>query len=116
MNTPNFPENCMKSKEFGRPGGACVPHAPPRSANANFIPRCAAGYRGDRCDQKVTSGGSGGDSDDITLLDWILIACLGALAVFCLFGCGMLYSKTKDYHLRHTENYAQLRDWITEIR
>ena len=21
MNTPNFPENCMKSKEFGRPGG-----------------------------------------------------------------------------------------------
>ena len=24
----------MKSKEFGRPGGgACVPHAPPRSAN-----------------------------------------------------------------------------------
>ena len=34
MNTPNFPENCMKSKEFGRPGGACVPHAPPRSANA----------------------------------------------------------------------------------
>ena len=33
MNTPNFPENCMKSKEFGRPGGACVPHAPPRSAN-----------------------------------------------------------------------------------
>ena len=25
----------MKSKEFGRPGGgACVPHAPPRSANA----------------------------------------------------------------------------------
>ena len=64
----------------------------------------------------MTSGGSGGDSDDITLLDWILIACLGALAVFCLFGCGMLYSKTKDYHLRHTENYAQLRDWITEIR
>ena len=34
VNTPNFPENCMKSKEFGRPGGACVPHAPPpRSAN-----------------------------------------------------------------------------------
>ena len=33
MNTPNFPENCMKSKEFGCPGGACVPHAPPRSAN-----------------------------------------------------------------------------------
>ena len=28
VNTPNFPENCMKSKEFGRPGGACVPHAP----------------------------------------------------------------------------------------
>ena len=21
VNTPNFPENCMKSKEFGRPGG-----------------------------------------------------------------------------------------------
>ena len=37
VNTPNFPENCMKSKEFGRPGGACVPHAPPRSANA-FTP------------------------------------------------------------------------------
>ena len=35
VNTPNFPENCMKSKEFGRPGGACVPHAPPRSANAD---------------------------------------------------------------------------------
>ena len=34
VNTPNFPENCMKSKEFGLPGGACVPHAPPRSANA----------------------------------------------------------------------------------
>ena len=33
VNTPNFPENCMKSKEFGCPGGACVPHAPPRSAN-----------------------------------------------------------------------------------
>ena len=34
VNTPNFPENCMKLKEFGRPGGgACVPHAPPRSAN-----------------------------------------------------------------------------------
>ena len=30
VNTPNFPENCMKSKEFGRPGGggACVPQAP----------------------------------------------------------------------------------------
>ena len=36
VNTPNFPENCMKSKEFGCPGGgACVPHAPPRSANGN---------------------------------------------------------------------------------
>ena len=35
VNTPNFPENCMKSKEFGRPGGACVPHAPPRSANVD---------------------------------------------------------------------------------
>ena len=33
VNTPNFPKNCMKSKEFGCPGGACVPHAPPRSAN-----------------------------------------------------------------------------------
>ena len=37
VNTPNFPENCMKSKEFGRPGGACVPHAPPRSANAGGL-------------------------------------------------------------------------------
>ena len=40
VNTPNFPENCMKSKEFGRPGGACVPHAPPRSANDIFTFTC----------------------------------------------------------------------------
>ena len=33
MNTPNFPENCMKSKEFGRPGGGVRPSHPPRSAN-----------------------------------------------------------------------------------
>ena len=34
MNTPNFPENCMKSKEFGRPGGGVRPsRPPPRSAN-----------------------------------------------------------------------------------
>ena len=34
VNTPNFPENCMKSKEFGRPGGGVRPSGPPRSANA----------------------------------------------------------------------------------
>ena len=28
-----FAENCMKMKEFGPPGGARVPGAPPRSAN-----------------------------------------------------------------------------------
>ena len=33
VNTPNFPENCMKSKEFGRPGGGVRPSRPPRSAN-----------------------------------------------------------------------------------
>ena len=34
MNTPNFPENCMKSKEFGRPGGGVRPsRPPPRSAS-----------------------------------------------------------------------------------
>ena len=26
---PNFPENCMKSKEFGRPGGGGAPLNPP---------------------------------------------------------------------------------------
>ena len=25
---PNFPENCMKSKEFGRPGGGAPPEPP----------------------------------------------------------------------------------------
>ena len=29
VNTPNFPENCMKSKEFGRPGGGVRPSCPP---------------------------------------------------------------------------------------
>ena len=48
VNTPNFPENCMKSKEFGCPGGACVPHAPPRSANA-FSPRAIIDCRIDTC-------------------------------------------------------------------
>ena len=34
VNTPNFPENCMKSKEFGRPGGGRASLTPPpRSAN-----------------------------------------------------------------------------------
>ena len=33
VNTPNFPENCMKSKEFGCPGGGVRPSRPPRSAN-----------------------------------------------------------------------------------
>ena len=27
--TPNFPKNCMKSKEFGRPGGGVRPSRPP---------------------------------------------------------------------------------------
>ena len=29
VNTPNFPKNCMKSKEFGRPGGGVRPSRPP---------------------------------------------------------------------------------------
>ena len=29
VNTPNFPENCMKSKEFGRPGGRASLTPPP---------------------------------------------------------------------------------------
>ena len=29
VNPPNFPENCMKSKEFGRPGGGVRPSRPP---------------------------------------------------------------------------------------
>ena len=29
VNMPNFPENCMKSKEFGRPGGGVRPSRPP---------------------------------------------------------------------------------------
>ena len=29
---PNFPKNCMKLKEFGCPGGARAPCAPPKSA------------------------------------------------------------------------------------
>ena len=37
VNTPNFPENCMKSKEFGRPGGGVRPSRPPRSANVKGI-------------------------------------------------------------------------------
>ena len=38
MNTPNFPENCMKSKEFGRPGGGRASLTPPpRSANDDGI-------------------------------------------------------------------------------
>ena len=37
VNTPNFPENCMKSKEFGRPGGGVRPsRPPPRSANGRL--------------------------------------------------------------------------------
>ena len=37
-----FVENCMKMKEFGPPGGARVPGAPLRSANATIStsPRC----------------------------------------------------------------------------
>ena len=31
-----FPKNCIKLKEFGPPGGACVPHAPLRSATENY--------------------------------------------------------------------------------
>ena len=40
VNTPNFPENCMKSKEFGRPGGACVPHAPLDPPMRTLIRKC----------------------------------------------------------------------------
>ena len=29
VNTPNIPENCMKSKEFGRPGGGRASLTPP---------------------------------------------------------------------------------------
>ena len=29
VNTPNFPENCMKSKEFGCPGGGRASLTPP---------------------------------------------------------------------------------------
>ena len=36
VNTPNFPENCMKSKEFGCPGGRASLTPPPRSANADL--------------------------------------------------------------------------------
>ena len=39
VNTPNFPENCMKSKEFGRPGGGRASLTPPpRSANGYVQP------------------------------------------------------------------------------
>ena len=32
---PNSPKNCMKLKEFGCRGGACIPHAPLRSATGS---------------------------------------------------------------------------------
>ena len=43
VNTPNFPENCMKSKEFGRPGGGVRPSRPPRSANGHMQVKGARG-------------------------------------------------------------------------
>ena len=49
VNTPNFPENCMKSKEFGRPGrGRASLTPPPRSANGlskTFLKFCALNIR-----------------------------------------------------------------------
>ena len=55
VNTPNFPENCMKSKEFGRPGGgACVPHAPPRSANADENMKTVLFHKPASCNATVT--------------------------------------------------------------
>ena len=33
---PYFPENCMKLKEFGPPGGARVPRTPLRSATGSY--------------------------------------------------------------------------------
>ena len=37
MNTPNFPENCMKSKEFGCPGGGVRPSHPPLDPPMNTM-------------------------------------------------------------------------------
>ena len=34
---PNFPKNCMKSKEFGHPGGGRVPLAPPPPLNPPLV-------------------------------------------------------------------------------
>ena len=34
---PNFPKNCMKSKEFMRSGGGGAPLAPPKSATAGPV-------------------------------------------------------------------------------
>ena len=50
VNTPNFPENCMKSKEFGRPGGGRASLTPPpRSANANSFLKDTQGHLLKRC-------------------------------------------------------------------
>ena len=40
VNTPNFPENCMKSKEFGRPGGGVRPSRPPLDPPMVFVSIC----------------------------------------------------------------------------
>ena len=37
VNTSNFPENCMKSKEFGRPGGGVRPSRPPLDPPMDFV-------------------------------------------------------------------------------
>ena len=37
VNTPNFPENCMKSKEFGRPGGGVRPSRPPLDPPMQYV-------------------------------------------------------------------------------
>ena len=39
VNTPNFPENCMKSKEFGRPGGGVRPSRPPLDPPMPMFPQ-----------------------------------------------------------------------------
>ena len=40
VNTPNFPENCMKSKEFGRPGGGVRPSRPPLDPPMKTVQNC----------------------------------------------------------------------------
>ena len=58
VNTPNFPENCMKSKEFGRPGGGRASLTPPpRSANERhwvFISECNCNNHSESCRYDAT--------------------------------------------------------------